>query len=202
MTKRRLTALISLLLTAVLALYLSGGDSEPTSVDAVRSWPIPSEAQIQRLKAEPNLKATTAELRNMNSATVVRVVDGDTVRLQISKNEESVRLLNIDTPETVDPLRPIQEYGREASDFLKSLLKPGTTVLYQYDVEKRDRYDRLLVHLYVEDGTWINALMIRAGYAQVLTISPNVRAAELFKELQRKARDENIGLWQISSYRK
>lgn len=166
-----------------------------------RSWPTPTQAELDKLTAEKGMKISQTALKKLKSAVVERVVDGDTVELKLGGKNEKVRLLNVDTPETVAPGRPVEEYGREASNFTKSILKAGTKVYVKSDVEERDRYDRLLLHLYLEDGTWVNALLIRAGYAQLLTVSPNVDAAAYFKELQTKARSEEIGLWQIQEYR-
>lgn len=204
---RKLGTLLALLTLIGAALYLSVGRSPgPNGTDApasdeVRAWKTPSEAELERLKAEKGMKVSKSALTKMQSATVVRVVDGDTVELKLDGKAEKVRLLNADTPETVDPRKPVEEYGREASAFAKSVLAPGSKVYVKPEVEARDRYGRLLMHLYLEDGTWFNALLIRAGYAQLMTIPPNVSAADFFKSLQAKARKEQIGLWQIEAYR-
>ena len=86
---------------------------------------------------------------------VVRVVDGDTVRLAINGDEENVRLIGIDTPETVHPTRGEEPYGKEASDFTKQLLE-GRSVYLEFDIEERDRFGRLLAYLYIDDanGAW------------------------------------------------
>ncbi len=204
--QRRNSSLLAILLLLVIALYMNRDGlfaDEPGTEPAtgeVRAWPPPTEAQLEKLKAEKGMKLSASALKKLKTATVVRVVDGDTVELTIGSKKEKVRLLNVNTPETVDPRKPVEEYGKEASAFTKSILPPGTKVFYKTDVEERDRYDRLLVHIYLEDGTWFNALLIRAGYAQLMTISPNVSAADFFKDLQAKARREEIGLWQIPVY--
>jgi endonuclease YncB( thermonuclease family) len=175
----------------------------PTRAGDVHSWPVPTEAQLERLKAQKGIRIPATDLQKLAKASVVRVVDGDTVELKLADGkQEKARLLNVNTPETVDPRRPVEEYGREASNFSKSMLTPGRPVFYKFDVEQRDKYGRMLVHLYLEDGTWYNALLIRAGYAQVMTISPNVSAASFFKELEAQARKEGIGLWQVPAYQK
>lgn len=203
--QRKLGILLVLLILFAVATYLSVG--EPTGAggaDAagqVRAWKVPSADELERLRSEKGMKASKTALKKMQAATVERVVDGDTVRLQLDGKSESVRLLNVNTPETVDPRRPVEEYGKEASAFATSILPPGTKVYVKSDVEERDRYDRLLRHLYLEDGTWFNALLIRAGYGQLMTIAPNVSAADFFKGLQARAREERIGLWQIEAYR-
>lgn len=205
MRKRRpFGLLLVLLVMALAAWYTSGGvlPSGPSAPQAPRGWKVPSAAEIERLRAEPGMKVKASELKGMKSASVLRVVDGDTVELSVGGAATKVRLLNVNTPETVDPRRGVEEYGREASNFTKSVLNPGTKVFFKYDVEKEDRYGRQLVHLYLEDGTWFNALLIRAGFAQVATYPPNVSAADYFRELERKARAESIGLWQIPQQKK
>ena len=139
-------------------------------------------------------------------AEVVRVVDGDTIRVQISGRTEgpgagsatvgqeySVRLLGIDTPETVRPGTPVECFGREASAAAKALLE-GETVRMVDDVENVDRYDRLLRYVYIGDEM-ANARLVVNGYASAYTYPPNVRHADLFVQLEREARDNDRGLW-------
>ncbi len=131
------------------------------------------------------------------NGTVERVIDGDTVRVKINGRAENVRLIGIDTPETVDPHRPNGCFGKEASDFTKAQLPRGTSVRLVLDVEARDRFGRLLVYLYrMPDNIFINAELARQGYANVLTYPPNVNHADEFVRLVKEARDNNRGLWQ------
>ncbi len=123
--------------------------------------------------------------------TVERVVDGDTVVLD---GGERVRLIGIDTPETVDPRRPVQWYGKEASDRARSLLA-GRGVRVEYDVARADRYGRTLAYLYLEDGTQVNLVMIEDGYAFASRYPPNVRYADSYSAAQRAAREAGKGLW-------
>lgn len=127
---------------------------------------------------------------------VKRVVDGDTFRIDIGGGrDDTVRLIGVDTPETVKPGSPVEPYGKEASDFTKKLLT-GKTVCLEKDVEERDRYGRLLAYVYLEeDGTFVNELLLAEGYAQVLTVPPNVRFSDRFVEVQREARSAGRGLW-------
>jgi len=123
--------------------------------------------------------------------TVVRVVDGDTVVLD---GNERVRLIGINTPETVDPRRPVQWYGREASARAKSLLEGGR-VRVEYDVERTDRYGRTLAYLHREDGLFVNLALVEEGYAFAWRYPPNVRHADLLHEAERRAREGARGLW-------
>ena len=125
--------------------------------------------------------------------TVERVVDGDTM---VIGGGQHVRLIGVDTPETKDPRRPVQCFGREAAAFLSSLLPEGTGVRLVGDVEQQDQYDRTLAYVYrLPDGLFVNAELVRNGYAQVLTISPNVAHADEFVALAAEARAAGRGLW-------
>ena len=136
--------------------------------------------------------------------TVTRAVDGDT--LQLSSGEK-VRLIGIDTPEssnnsklrrdvkrTGQDAREIIRMGKEAATFTRSLVQ-GKKVRLELDVQQRDKYGRLLAYVYLEDGTFVNAEIMKAGYAQVMTIPPNVKYQDLFLGLQRDAREKGRGLW-------
>ena len=130
------------------------------------------------------------------AATIVRVVDGDTVVLQIGRVTEHARLIGIDTPETVKPNTPVQCFGPEASARTKALLPPGTPVVVQRDAEARDRYGRLLIYLWRrKDGLFVNASLVTDGYARTLSISPNTaHRADLATDAA-KADASDIGLW-------
>ncbi len=130
------------------------------------------------------------------NAVVTKVVDGDTIHVSINGATEKVRLIGVDTPETVDRRRPVECFGREASDFTKSLLPKGTAVRLVLDVEARDRYKRLLAYVYrASDGLFVNRELARLGYANVLTIPPNVAYAEEFLAQAAGARNHERGLW-------
>lgn len=122
------------------------------------------------------------------SARVERVVDGDTVVLSgIGK----ARLIGVDTPEVYGR---VECYGREASAFAKRVLA-GRRVKVAWQVERTDRYGRALVDLWLGDGRFFNAMLVAGGYAQPLTIPPNVAHAQRFVALARQARQARRGLW-------
>ncbi len=129
-------------------------------------------------------------------ATVVEVVDGDTVRLGFGPITESVRLLGIDTPESVHPTLPQQCYGAEATAELERVLPPGTEVEVFRDTDSRDHYGRLLLHLQrADDGFAVNLHMVEQGYAAASFYEPNHHDRHLFAEAERVARTEGRGLW-------
>lgn len=131
------------------------------------------------------------------AATVVTVVDGDTIRVRIQGGEEPVRLIGIDTPETHGPGGLRECFGAEAADRLAALLPEGTAVRLVRDVEARDRYDRLLAYVYrAADGLFVNLAMAREGYATTLTYAPNVAHADELVAAVRSAREGSKGLWQ------
>ncbi len=121
---------------------------------------------------------------------VERVVDGDTI---IVASVGRVRLIGVDTPESVDPRRPVEFFGREASAFTKRLLG-GKRVRLEYDWERTDRYGRTLAYVYLPDGTFANAEIIRRGYGHAYTRFP-FRHLDRFRQLEREARRAGRGLW-------
>jgi micrococcal nuclease len=126
---------------------------------------------------------------------VVKVVDGDTIDVQLGATRERVRYIGVDTPETKHPTKPVQCYGQRASDFNARLVADELVRLVR-DIERRDRYGRLLAYVYrVRDGLFVNAELARLGYAQPLSIAPDVRYAERFADLARRAREQGRGLW-------
>ncbi len=131
------------------------------------------------------------------TVAVAKVVDGDTIEVELKGRTEKVRLLGIDTPETKDPRKPVQCFGAEASAHSAELLPPGTEVRLEPDVERRDRYDRLLAYVYrASDGVFVNLDLARGGYADLLTYPPNVAHTAELSAAVAEARREQRGLWQ------
>jgi micrococcal nuclease len=129
-------------------------------------------------------------------ATIVSVIDGDTIVLEVQNQTEIVRLLGVDTPETVHPSKPIECFGPEASAFTKATLTKGSTVKLLRDVEPRDRFQRLLVYLFLADGTLFNQLLIDRGFARTLSIEPNTAFTLQFATHESNAKYRRVGLWQ------
>jgi micrococcal nuclease len=130
-----------------------------------------------------------------DTGSVVKVVDGDTIHVQVGDRREKVRYIGVDTPETKHPTKGVQCFGQKASEFNASLVA-GERVRLVRDVEERDRYGRLLAYVYrVRDGLFVNAELARLGYAQPLSIPPDVRFADRFAALAREAREQGRGLW-------
>jgi micrococcal nuclease len=127
-------------------------------------------------------------------ARVVDVVDGDTIKVEVDGTTYTLRYIGIDTPETVHPNKPVEWMGPEASAANKDLVD-GRTVYLEKDVSETDRHGRLLRYVYLADGTFVNAELVRLGYAYASTFPPDVRYQDLFLDMQREAREEERGLW-------
>lgn len=127
------------------------------------------------------------------AAEVERVVDGDTIEVDLDGTEEDVRYIGIDTPETVKPDTPVQCFGPEASERNHELVE-GRRVRLVFDRERRDVYGRLLAYVYVGDE-FINGELIAGGYARTLEIEPNTARAPQLERLQEQASAAGRGLW-------
>jgi micrococcal nuclease len=129
------------------------------------------------------------------AGTVTRVVDGDTVHARVGGRDETIRYIGLDTPETVKPNTPVQCFGKAASAANRRLVD-GQRVRLRLDAEPRDRYGRLLAYVYRRrDGLFVNAALVRDGFATILTIPPNVSHAGDLRGLERRARARRRGLW-------
>lgn len=131
------------------------------------------------------------------NATVDRIIDGDTIDVIVDGRDERVRLTGIDTPEIAHADGDVSEcYGDDATGFIADLLPIGTPVRLERDIVGRDDYGRLLAYVYrADDGVFVNHELVRLGYAQPLSIEPNVVHAELMVQAATEAEQADIGLW-------
>ena len=189
--KGKMNKVIILLLVGLLALtgYLFSSDLDPRF----------------HSKEEVKLKIPFGQSYDYSNILVTRAVDGDTLVLE---NNERVRLIGIDTPEMHESdklnrdakrnhqdVETIKQLGRRSYEFTKKLVE-GKRVRLEFDVERFDRYKRILAYVYLLDGTFLNAAIIEQGYASMMTYPPNVKYADLFLKLYRQARDSKRGLWE------
>ena len=129
-------------------------------------------------------------------ATVSEVIDGDTLHVSIGGMKEEIRLIGVDTPETVHPTKPVQCFGPEASAHTKQLLPRGTRVYLVRDVESRDRYGRLLAYVYrATDDLFINNELVFNGWARPYPYPPNTTLETTFAESAHHAETKQLGLW-------
>lgn len=139
-----------------------------------------------------------------NLIKCIKVIDGDTIKIATGEN---VRLIGVDTPESrrndklyrdaersKEDIDTIIAMGKKSTRFTTNLVL-GKNVRLEFDVQKKDKYGRLLAYVYLEDGTYVNAEIISQGYGSPMTVPPNVKHADLFHKLYREARENKKGLW-------
>jgi micrococcal nuclease len=165
----------------------------------------PSNQAVRTVAQKPNDTYAV----NLEKATVVKVVDGDTLAVNVAGEEKRVRLILVDTPESVHPDESRNNgYGKLASDYTASQIKAGQTVYLQKDVSETDKYGRLLRYVWLEPPTdaeseseirtkMYNAKLLLEGYAQIATYPPDVKYADMFTNFQREARESDKGLWGV-----
>ncbi|MDR2393556.1 MAG: thermonuclease family protein [Treponema sp.] len=160
---------------------------------------IPSQKTLYRINTLNLTKSSQGDISQMVPAEVVGHVDGDTLRVRISnpppalKALETIRMLGVDTPETVHPRKPVERFGKEASDFTKERLL-GTQVYLAFDWDLRDHYGRLLAYIYTPEGRCFNAILIQEGFGHAY-VSYTFQFMEEFKDLEQIARKGKRGLW-------
>lgn len=155
--------------------------STPTGSTSLPSSSSPPPPPLQQPGLDTN--ALTGDM-----AAVTYIVDGDTIEVVIDGASYRVRYIGMDTPERGD------HFFDEATDANRQLVEDQTVIMVK-DVSETDRYGRLLRYVYLADGTFVNAELVRQGYAQVATFPPDVRHQALFVQLQQEARNAGFGLW-------
>lgn len=144
----------------------------------------------------PNSQALGEATNSGEFVSVIKVVDGDTISVSIDGTKQTVRLIGVDTPETVDPRKSVQCFGREASAKTKELVM-GKNVRLEADPTQSnlDKYKRLLRYVYLEDGTLLNKLLIEQGYAHEYTYDNPYQFQLEFRAAEQQARKSQLGLW-------
>jgi micrococcal nuclease len=154
---------------------------------------------IYRVNAQNIGRSSDVRIRRLLRVYVTRVVDGDTILVQIENppaglnKTERIRFIGVDTPETVDPRKPVQRFGQEASEYTKSMLERKYVYL-AFDWDLRDKYDRILAYVYLGSGECFNARLISKGYAYAYVDFP-FQFLEEFRRLENVARAKKTGLW-------
>lgn len=174
-------------------------NGQPRQTDIVRPSPAARPAPAVPLPSPegPARAPTPGTTLGREAATIIRVIDGDTVDVEVGGRRERLRLIGLDTPESVDPRRPVECFGREASARAKALLPAGARVQLEADATQgeRDRYGRLLRYIVLADGRNFAEVMIRDGYGFEYTFRFPYRYQDAFKAAQREARANERGLW-------
>jgi micrococcal nuclease len=152
--------------------------------------------------------AASPNSRDRGADTVVQIVDGDTLTIQHNGRNEKIRLIGIDAPESRinnktkkdaargnGDIETITKMGKEATLFVKKIVKPGDPVTIEFDKQIRDKYGRLLGYVYMANGKMLNEEIVKAGYASLMTYPPNVKYQDRFLKAYREARENSRGLW-------
>jgi endonuclease YncB( thermonuclease family) len=150
-----------------------------------------TQARSETHTSKPLLTKTTQQTTVEEKFLISRIIDGDTIELS---NGNKVRYIGIDTPETVDPRKPVQCFGKEAKEANKNLVL-NKIVILKKDISDTDKYGRLLRYVYLEDGTFVNLWLVKNGYASVYTYPPDVVHSEEFLTVEQEARKNKQGLW-------
>ena len=173
--------------------------TENVEVEATTSVPVAAKSESSKpieAKAIQPVTSTTKPTPQYTFYSVTSVVDGDTIKVNINGTVETLRLIGMDTPETVDPRKPVQCFGKEASNKAKELLV-GTKVRLEKDPTQGelDKYGRTLAYIYREDGMFYNKYMIEQGYAHEYTYNTPYKYQAEFKAVQKSAQENLRGLW-------
>lgn len=151
---------------------------------------------VESQPASPSEDSKTEGQSPQKLYKIIKVVDGDTVAVDIDGTKETLRLIGINTPETVDPRKPVECFGKEASNKAKEVLNGKSVILESDPIQgERDKYGRLLRYIFLEDGTNFNKLMIAEGYAYEYTYNFPYKYQEEFKQAEKEARENKRGLW-------
>ena len=157
------------------------------------------QTQSQQPNSPVQNPAAPAPSEGRVSATVERIVDGDTVIANLADgSRERVRMLLIDTPETKKEGTPVQPFGLEASEYTKKLLT-GKSVELEFDQEQRDQYDRMLAYIYL-DNKMVNTELLEQGLARVVVYPPNDKYIDEFRDIQAQAKKAKLGVWSVEGY--
>jgi len=125
---------------------------------------------------------------------VVKVIDGDTIMVTLDGKETKIRLIGVDTPETVKSGTTIQWYGKEASDFTKKTLE-GNKIILEFDKGRTDIYNRTLAYVYLDNGDMLNVILLNRGYGKTEFYSPNTKYKKVFLDIESKAKLAKLGRW-------
>ena len=194
----KLLAVAALLSLAGVGVIWSGFQNESLSRFFSNENQTPS--QIQSPVIVPSQESSLSQSLGVTGqqAQINRVIDGDTIEVSLDGELKKVRLIGVDTPETVDPRRPVGCFGKEAASKTKQLVE-GKKVILVKDISETDKFDRLLRYVYVQtdDGEeiFVNDYLVREGFAKAVTFPPDVKFAQQFQEAERQARLSNKGLW-------
>ena len=192
-------AFLTIPLAALIVLFIIGsvaGLSPPSKDQPAQITKTPG-SKVEGVQTQTVESTAIPTIQSWPEAKVVKVVDGDTLSVSLNGKTETVRVIGIDTPETVDPRKPVQCFGQKASDMAKEQLLNQTVQLESDPTQgELDKYNRLLRYVWLDDGSSdFGAIMIQFGYAHEYTYSLPYKHQEKYKKLQKEAEQGKKGLW-------
>lgn len=199
---RQLDPKLRWFLLAGLALFLALTWLSELNLDSNTSKPEVSSEELEPVQRVQTTDEVALDLTNLIppldpgasvSAIVTRVVDGDTIIVNKNGSDYRLRLIGIDTPETVHPSREVECFGPEASAYVAEILD-GRQVYLEKDISETDRFDRLLRYVWLED-IMVNQILVQQGFAQAVSYPPDVRYYQHFLADQELAKEAGLGLW-------
>jgi micrococcal nuclease len=206
-TRKRVAKVYGIAALASFILFMVIGPSEEdrtiSKKSAEQTKTEASKAEV--VTAQSTTSTTSAPVVKVTKVKVKKVIDGDTFE---TEQGEKVRLIGVNTPETVKEGAPVMPFGPEASAFTKSQIE-GKEIYLEADVEAKDQYGRTLAYAYLQEPKseqeiatqMLNAILIREGYAQLMTIPPNSKYTDLFVKEQKSAREASKGIWALGIYK-
>jgi micrococcal nuclease len=192
----KITRNLTTIILAMIILLTGCSSSNTTNIDSS------SQNIHNQTKNTDSSQQSSNTLHNklLIDSNVVRVIDGDTLKITLNGREETVRLLLIDTPETVHPNKPVEPFGKDASNFTKNTLPQNSKIQVELGISERDKYGRLLAYVY-KNGKMINEQLLEKGLARVAYIyPPNTKHIDEFRVIQSRAQKQAIGIWSIENY--
>lgn len=199
--KTQLKLLFITIITLVLSGYLfwsgltQGGKLLPLQPKPTPQTPV---INVSVDEAVEEGTESTPSSQEQTSVKVTKVVDGDTIEVEIEGVKKKLRYIGVNTPETVDPRRVVQCFGKEASNENKRLVE-GKNIYLEKDVSETDKFNRLLryVYLKLDDGSllFVNDYLVRQGFANASEYPPDIKYSDRFREAEREARENKRGLW-------
>jgi len=192
-TRAKLIAVLAVGVVIGSALSSLGDAPGPDPVASRTPTPSPSQATATETVSPTVTASASPEPVDDSNATVTSVVDGDTIKTRFQGRIITVRLIGVDTPETVHPSEPVECFGPAASKFTTRALV-GESVRLEFDVERRDQFGRTLAYVWLAERLF-NERLVRDGFANVSTFPPNVKYVDRFRAAQRDARSHDRGLW-------
>lgn len=201
-TGRKRLIIIVVLVIGLMFLLTNVEESPPNRPQDVEQQET-IKSDVAGVQANPSstpvfIDGSTPMTDTRQQATLVKVVDGDTITVSVNGKNETIRIIGIDTPEVVDSRKTVECFGKEASDFAKVTFENNKTVLLESDPTQgeRDKYQRYLRYVWIDGGkTDFGKLMIDGGYASEYTYSLPYKYQQLYKQAEKAAREANKGLW-------